>query len=145
MLHSGKSKTATISCSGYVGGAGQRRTSSPSTLNDRLVGVPVDGVGVELGDVDRQPGRGEVLGEVRVADLLEADADLGGLARDHVLAEDLGHADLAAVVGLLLEPAQPERRHRPRRDRHPAADLEVAAVLEVAGERRLLLADQLPS
>ena len=32
VLHSGKSKTATISCSGYVGGAGQRRTSSPSTL-----------------------------------------------------------------------------------------------------------------
>ena len=33
VLHSGKSKTATISWSGYVGGAGQRRTSSPSTVN----------------------------------------------------------------------------------------------------------------
>ncbi len=116
VLHSGKSKTATISCSGYVGGAGQRRTSSPSTREDRLVGVPVDGVGVELGDVDRQPRRGEVLGQVGVADLLEPDADLGGLTGYDVLAEDLGHADLPALLGLLLEAAQPERRHRARRD-----------------------------
>ena len=31
--HSGKSKTASISCSGYVGGRGQRRTTASSTVN----------------------------------------------------------------------------------------------------------------
>ena len=31
--HSGKSKTASISCIGYVGGRGQRRTTAPSTVN----------------------------------------------------------------------------------------------------------------
>ena len=45
--HSGKSKTATISCSGYVGGRGQRRTSSPSTVKTASSASQSHGVGVE--------------------------------------------------------------------------------------------------
>jgi hypothetical protein len=35
--HSGKSNTATITCSGYAGGAAQRRTSLPSTVKTASV------------------------------------------------------------------------------------------------------------
>ncbi len=82
---------------------------------DGLASVPAHGVGVRLGHVDRHPRGGEVLGQPRVAERLDADAHLGrGRVRLHGVAEDLEHADLAALLlrRVVLEPAQPQRRHR---------------------------------
>ena len=114
---------------------------------DRLVGVPVHRVGVEVGDVDVDAGRVEVLGERRVAEGLDPDPDLGRRrVRPQRVAEDLEHADLPALelCGIVLEPAHPERGHRPRRQRHPGPDRDPAARGQPALEALLLLADDLP-
>ena len=87
---------------------------------------------MEVGDVDREPRRGEVLPQRRVAERLDADADLGrrryGGQRP---AEHLDDAELAALLlgGVVLEAAEPHRRHRPRRDRHRAADRDPPATM----------------
>ena len=112
----------------------------------RLGGVPVDRVGVEVGDVDRNAGSVEVLPQRRVAERLDAHADLGrrryGGQR---AAEHLHDAELAALLlgRVVLEAAEPHRRHRPRRDRHRAADLDVPAT--TAASPRTAAAPRAPS
>ena len=69
---SGKSKTASITCIGYVGAPEQLRIGVPSTENVTLSGGPLDGVRVEVGQVDREADRLEVLRHGRVADGLQS-------------------------------------------------------------------------
>ena len=114
---------------------------------DRLGLVPLHGVDVRLDHVDGQPRSGEVLGQRRVAERLDPDADLGrGVGdRTEVLAEDLEHAELAApeLLVVVLEAGQPQRGHRPVRELHPGGDLDAAAGGQPALEAVLLLEDGL--
>src|SRR6185503_8724855 len=56
------------------------------------------------------------------------------------VAEHLGHADLRAPIGNVLEPDHPPGDHRARRHDTFRAHLEIAVLRRPAPERRLLLA-----
>ena len=66
-------------------------------------------------------------------------AERSGLDR---VAEDLGDADLAAAVRLVLEADHPPGDHRPRRDDGPGSQLEGAELRQPALEPLLGLADR---
>ena len=116
----------------------------PSTLKTASGAVPVDGVGVEVRDVEVEPGCGEVLGEVGVAEGLEADCPPRPSSSRTELAEHLDDADLPAALRPVLEAASHSDAIERGESRHPAADLEVTSVHEEALEAGLLLADGLP-
>jgi hypothetical protein len=87
--------------------ASRRPPSQPRRLR-----VPVDGVGVELGGVDRQSGRLEVLGERRVTERLDAHPHLARAVPDRS-AEDLDDAQFTApqLRLVVLEAGQPQHGH----------------------------------
>lgn len=86
---------------------------------------------------------GEVLGQGRVAEGFDADADLGrGLwGGTEVLAEHLEDAQLATLLlrAYVLEPAHPHCGHRPMGQVHPGGDLDASSGRKPALEPSLLL------
>jgi hypothetical protein len=105
-------------------------------------GPPVGGVDVGLGDVDREPRRLELVAEGGVAERVNAHPHRGAPAVN-ASAEDFEDADLAAALGLVLEPDHPHRRHRARAEVHPRAHLEPPVVRRPAPVRGLELAHHL--
>src|SRR5690606_13384628 len=103
---------------------------------------PVDGVVVPVRDVDRQPGRGEVLPDVRVAEGVQAHPDLRRAARLDGRAEDLHDADLGAALGPVLETDEPARGHRTRVQVGAGPHLDAPEVWRAAPEGGLLLPDR---
>src|SRR5262249_7295130 len=120
-------------------------------LIDRLDHVSVDGeldarrcpvgrVRVQLARVDRKRDSREVIQEAGVAEWMDADAD-DRLVAAHVAAEDLAHADLARVLGLVLVADHPERDHRVRIAARTRAELDRAVLRCVEARGRLRLGE----
>jgi hypothetical protein len=95
---------------------------------------------VEVGHVDAQRQGRELLRQRRIAERVQADADVAAAGADRV-AEDLRHADLAGALRHLFDAGEPECHHRPRRDLAAHPHLDPAVRRGAAAERRQSLAD----